>query len=726
MTHFLRRILGIYLRPYRKKSTLLFLCLLLTIAFDTIFPLGIKFLIDLAIIPRDARMLVLLVSGLVILYVTSSLGDLAADYLTASISTRVLNDLRLKMFSRLQDLPAGYFVRLKSGDLLNRFNNDMSTLEYALAYSVVPGIHYVLQLLINIVVLFLLNVPLALVTLILLPLTIILPKRFADRATLLMDQRKMDEADLTTSVQEQVQAQAVNRIFGLKDSALAAFTHQVNHYASTAIKASFTEWMVYRSTNMGQYLTQLLVIAIGAVLVFQGKLSVGSLVGYVSLLASVGGAISEVSTAYAGMIPAVVSLKRVEELLDEEVQTDEHPNVPLSPLSREIVFKQVTFSYAGPEGKPVLDKVSISIPSGRSVAFVGRSGSGKSTVLNLLMRFYDPDQGQILIDGQDIHAAGLASLRSQMGVVFQDTFLFNTSLRENIRMGKLDASDREVEEAARAAGIHDLILSLPAGYETLAGEQGKVLSGGQRQRIALARAILRKPAILLLDEATSALDPETEALIYVTLKTLASECACTIVSVTHRLAPVADMDMIVVMDQGRVAEQGTHSILIKQPGIYHALFTQQSGFKVSSDGQFADVTPSHLRLIPLFSKLDQADLEKMANQFVPRHFDSGETVFSEGDPGDKFYIVVRGKVSVTRAGPDQQPVQLNVLQDGDYFGEIALIEDVRRTATLRTLQPSLFLCLERKHFENMLASFPTIREAVERAAKSRRLPSEDG
>ncbi len=719
MMHFLRRIMGTYIRPYRRKSTLLFLCLLLTIAFDTIFPLGIKFLIDLAIIPKDARMLVLLISGLVILYVTSSLGDLAADYLTASVSTRVLNDLRLKMFSRLQDLPAGFYVHLKSGDVLNRFNNDMSTLEYALTYSVVPGIHYILQLLINIVVLFLLNVPLALVTLILLPLTVILPKRFADQATLLTGQRKIDELDLTTSVQEQVQAQAVNRIFGLKDSAMSAFTRQVNHYASTAIKASFTEWLVYRSTNMGQYLTQLLVIAIGAVLVFQGKLSVGSLVGYVSLLASVGGAISAVSTAYAGMIPAVVSLKRVEELLDEKVQTDEHPNMPLSPLSREICFKQVTFSYAGADGKPNLNEVSFSLPSGRSVAFVGRSGSGKSTVLNLLMRFYDPHQGQIMIDGQDIHAASLASLRSQMGVVFQDTFLFNTSLRENIRMGRLDASDGEVEKAAQAAGIHDLILSLPAGYETQAGEQGKVLSGGQCQRIALARAILRKPSILLLDEATSALDPETENLIYATLKKLA--CSCTILSVTHRLAPVADMDQIVVMDQGRVAEQGTHSELMKQCGLYHALFTRQNGFMVSSDGQSADVTPSHLSTIPLFNKLAQADLEKLANQFTPKRFETGETVFREGDPGDKFYIVVRGKVSVTRLSPDQQPIQLNVLQDGDYFGEIALIEDVRRTATLLTLQPSLFLCLERKHFANMLAGFPSIREAIEQAAKSRRL-----
>ena len=426
-----------------------------------------------------------------------------------------------------------------------------------------------------------------------------------------------------------------------------------------------------------------------------------------------------VSVAFAGLIPAVASLERVEGLLNEKIQVVDTPNVPLPRFSKQICFDQVTFSYTGLEGKPNLNQVNFSIPSGQSVAFIGRSGSGKSTMLNLLMRFYDPQDGRILMDGQDIQGASLASLRSQMGVVFQDTFLFNTSLRENIRMGKIGASDTEVEEAAKAAGIHDTIMSFPARYDTMAGEQGKGLSGGQRQRIALARAIIRRPAVLLLDEATSALDPETETLIYDTLKKLSR--TCTILSVTHRLAPVASMDKIIVMDQGKVAEVGTHEDLMNRQGLYYHLYTQQGGFKISSDGQYADVTPARLRSIPLFEKLDDTILEKFTTQFITERCDAGHTVIREDEIGDKFYIIVRGKVSVTISGPDQLPLQINVLQDGDYFGEIALLEESRRTATICTLLPSLFLTLERKHFSNMVTSFPDVRAAVEQAARNRRL-----
>jgi ATP-binding cassette, subfamily B, bacterial len=276
-----------------------------------------------------------------------------------------------------------------------------------------------------------------------------------------------------------------------------------------------------------------------------------------------------------------------------------------------------------------------------------------------------------------------------------------------------------VEEAARAVGIHATIMSLPARYDTLAGEQGKVLSGGQRQRIALARAVLRRPAILLLDEATSALDPENEALIYDTLKKLRR--TCTILSVTHRLAPVADMDQIVVMDQGQVAEMGAHSDLMDRRGLYYHLFTQQGGFTVSTDGQYAEVTPARLRSLPLFEQLDDAILEKFTAQFVTERCGAEHTVIQENEVGEKFYIIVRGKVSVTVSGPDQQPMQMNVLQDGDYFGEIALLEESRRTATVRTLLPCLFLTLDRKHFLNMVASFPQVRAAVEQVARQRRL-----
>jgi ATP-binding cassette subfamily B protein len=718
MSHFLKRILSVYLAPYWKQGLLLIGCFATLIAFDTIFPLGMKFLIDMAITPRNTRMLGLIIAGLATLYLVSSFGALAADYLDALVTARLTNALRLKMFDHLQNLPASFYSHMQSGDVMTRFSTDLNALEYALKCSIIPGIQYVLQVVVSIVVLFLLDVRLSVVTILLLPLSFILPKLLVDRATKLTMQRRTVEAGISSAVQESLQAHAVTRMFGLRAILTAGFTRQTNRLTGFTVRSDFTNWSSNRAAFAGQYLIQLLVIGIGATQIFNNHLSVGSLVGFVALLNSLAAVISLVSYAFAGLVPAVPSLGRIEELLNEKPQVNDNPTVTLPRFTGQVCFEQVSFSYAGPQGKPALEQVDFSIPYGTSAAFIGRSGSGKSTVLNLLMRSHDPNQGRILIDGHNIQQVSLASLRSQMGVVFQDTFLFNLSLRENIRMGRTDATDAEVEVAAQAAGVHETILGLPGGYDTPAGEQGKMLSGGQRQRIALARAILRRPALLLLDESTSGLDLETETHIYETLKKLRG--TCTILAVTHRLAPVADMDQIVVLDQGRVCEQGTHAGLMGRMGLYYGLFTRQSGFTISPDGLYAEVTPQRLKSIPLFEKLEQPALELLASQFVSERCDSGHTVMQAGDLGDKFYIIVRGKVAVTTLGQDKQPAFLNSWQDGDYFGEIALLEGGRRTATVTTTLPSLFLTLERKHFMNMLASHPAVRAAIEQEARSRR------
>jgi ATP-binding cassette, subfamily B, bacterial len=722
MGHFLKRIYFVYLAVYWKKGLLILGCFATMIAFDTIFPLGIKFLIDMAITPQNSRMLWLLIAGLTALYLVSSLGVLGSDSLSASVTAQLTCALRLKMFDHLQELPASYFSRTQSGDVQTRFSTDIDALENALTWSIIPAIEFVLELVISIVVLFLLDVRLSLITVVLMPLSFILPKLLVDRATQLTAQRRIEEGGLSSAVQESLQAQAVTRTFGLRSILTAGFARRLQHFTITSSRSAFTGWLSGRAADAGQYLIQLVVIAIGAILVFHHSLSVGSLVGFIGLLNSLSWTVSQGSTALAGLIPAVPSLERIESLLNESPQIRDTPNIPLPPFTGQIRFEQVSFSYAGLQARPNLEAVSFSIPYGSSVAFIGRSGSGKSTVLNLLMRFYDPDAGRILVDGQDIRQVSLASLRSQMGVVFQDTFLFNLNLRENIRMGKLDAGDAEVEAAARAAGVHEVILSLPDRYDTLAGEGGKLLSGGQRQRLALARAILRQPRILLLDESTSALDPETENLIYASLQKLRG--TCTILSVTHRLAPVADMDQIVVLDQGRVFEQGSHESLMGAGGLYHSLYARQSGFTVSPDGLSAEVTPQRLAGIPLFKNLDQASREDLAAQFVPERFEAGRTVVEQGQPGNKFYIIVRGKVAVTVTAPDGNTSAPRSWQDGDYFGEIALLEGGLRTATVRTLQPSLCLSLDRRHFQNMLASHPSVRIAIEEQARGRR--SADG
>jgi len=259
---------------------------------------------------------------------------------------------------------------------------------------------------------------------------------------------------------------------------------------------------------------------------------------------------------------------------------------------------------------------------------------------------------------------------------------------------------------------------LPQGYNTPVGEGGKRLSPGQRQRVALARALLHQPSLLLLDEITAALDLETEAAINQTLKKLARER--TVVTVTHRLSSVVEADQIVVVDNGQVIEQGTHWELLKNKKFYRRLWQLQSGFVISADGQYAEVRGARLRFIPLFAQLDELTLSAIADQFVSEYFDTEQVVFTQGSPGDKFYIIVRGKVAVSfTSEPDGQQVSLAQLEDGDYFGEIALIEGGTRRASVQTILPSLFLTLERERFEKLMNDLPSLQKIVQRKARER-------
>jgi ATP-binding cassette subfamily B protein len=316
----------------------------------------------------------------------------------------------------------------------------------------------------------------------------------------------------------------------------------------------------------------------------------------------------------------------------------------------------------------------------------------------------DPTTGTIEIDGHDLRAVTQASLRDRVAVVFQETALFSASLRENLRIGRPNATDAEIAEAAQAAEIHEFIVGLPEGYDTPAGERGVRLSAGQRQRIAIARAFLRDPAILLLDEPTAALDSSTESAIVASLRRFA--LGRTVVLSSHRLSAIAEADRIFVLEDGRLEEEGSHEYLLARRGAYHQLWQRQSGLTLE-DGPRARVDAERLRTIPVLADLDEPLLQRAAQLFVTDQVAEEREVIHEGDPGDTFYIVVRGALEVWRDGE-----RLRVLQDGDHFGEIALLRNVPRTATVRTIVPTVLLSLQRGQFLELIADAPELRERL--------------
>ena len=667
--------------------------------------------------PRDLRLLTVVLASLAGLFAAAALAGIGKDLLLARIVARVLNDVRLAMFEHLQRLSAAFYTRASTGDLVARFSSDLGTLETVLARSLPTLIYAGLQLVISTAVLLWLDARLALITLAFLPICVLGPRLLAGRATEASYQRRQQEAQALAAVQENIAAHAVVRAFALQSERRARFRAQLETLGNATARASYLGSLVGKTTDVGVNLVQLSVIAVGAWLVFNERLEVGGLFAFIGTFVNLGLAISNLSQTIPALVQAATGLRRIDELLDAPVAVTDAPNAVAAPrLTREIHLDHVGFSYSGEQRN--LDDVSIRIPAGHSVALVGGSGSGKSTILTLIARFYDPQEGAVTIDGCDVRGVTHASLLAQIGIVSQETVLFDTTVRENLRLARPGATDAAVEAAARAAEIHDFILTLPQGYDTVVGERGGRLSGGQRQRLALARAILREPAILILDEATSALDPATEAGIQRTLERLARDR--TVISVTHRLSTAVSADTILVLDRGRVVERGTHADLLALAGVYHRLWQHQSGFVFSEDGQRAEVEARRLADVPVFSALDEVHLAAIADRFDTERYGRDKRVIEEGDPGDKLYIIARGSAEVRKREADGEERTIAVLEDGDVFGEIALLDDVPRNASIVTRTPCLMLTLGRQQFDHLVATVPGLRVAFEQVAAARR------
>jgi ATP-binding cassette subfamily B protein len=695
----LLRILFGYVKPYTPRAVVLVVTLLVEGTFNILLALSLKFIIDFAITPQDANALALILGGLVVGFLLTATAQVVRDYLYAWLGARILNDVRKEMFRHLQQLSLGFYARSRMGDLLSRFSSDLAAIENAVVLGVPGALLSVINIIFSTCVLFALDWRLALVAMLGLPLCVVGPKILGTRALKVGHTLRGEQATLSSTIQENLGAQQIVKAFSLKDSVLANFEGQADKTASLATRFNFLSYITERSPNIGMLLFNVLLISGGSYLAYKGLLSIGSLVSFNALFITVSSSVMGLTSVTPTLLQATSGMERVRELLDERPAIVEPKDARRLPqLSTGIEFEDVTFGYTAEQQNLV--GVSMKLPKGARVAFVGHSGCGKSTNLNLIMRFYDPQAGRVLFDGIDLREAALDSLYEQVGIVFQESFLFNTSVRENIRLGKSGATDEEIEAAARAAELDELIRKMPTGYDTIVGERGGRLSGGQRQRIAIARALIRNPTLIILDEATSALDPATEAAINETLDRVSA--GRTVVAVTHRLKSVVDYDHIFVFKEGRVIERGTHESLLRLGESYAGMWRRQNGMSVSADGELRVTDVNVLREVPLFKDLDESYLKDISEMFVVARVPANRTIIEEGAEGYRFYIIIRGKVAVSVTDEDENILHVATLEDGDYFGEIALIADVPTTATVVTLTQCIFLILQREQLHKLM------------------------
>jgi subfamily B ATP-binding cassette protein MsbA len=506
-------------------------------------------------------------------------------YVVNVLGQNILRDMRIMYIDKMNSLGAAYYSQIRTGDLMARFTSDMARLADPLARTVVYSAYYLILIVVTIFGLIGLSWQLMLVlVVVVLPTYAVIWRVLGPMIQRVNRGRQERLAQVNSHLEEMVIAHAVIQIFNLQDFLRRRTNPEIHEFRRVEIRSDFLTAVFREAADVADLVSGRLVLLVGSVLVLAtldqnvsaviGSITVGTMVGFITLMSRFVNPIHNMSILFSLNAIAAAALRRVEEVLDQPSEDLGLPagGIAETPALREgITYEGVHFAYGL---RPTLRDVSLTIPAGTSAAFVGPTGAGKTTLVSMLPRFYDPEAGAVKLDGRDVREYALPALRSAMALVSQETALFNGTVRDNIGMGKLGATDAEIVDAAKAACIHDFVMSLPAGYDTIIGERGSRLSGGQRQRLAIARALLRDAPVLILDEATSALDAETEHMI---LEELAAVTAGkTVISITHRLALAMRSDVIYVLDEGRIVESGTHDSLLENHGLYRKLFEDQN------------------------------------------------------------------------------------------------------------------------------------------------------
>ncbi|MBQ1915758.1 MAG: lipid A export permease/ATP-binding protein MsbA [Selenomonadaceae bacterium] len=563
-----KRLLA-YMRPYLHRLLLAIVFIVLAASANLYLPWIIKDMIDDVLAAKDMMMLNVISVSIVVVFLFRGIFYYGQSYLVSYIGQRVVIDVREVLFRKFQRMPISYFDRHQTGETMSYLTNDVNAMQSALVDSLIELVTEGAILIGSLVMMVYLDWKLSLLTLVVIPLVGQAMKIFGRKIKVTGTVIQERLADITSLLQESISSIRIVKSFVREDYEIERFCKQNDLNFQAAMKNVQLTSLLTPTVEFLAAVAVTFIVWFGGYEVVNGEITAGALVAFLTYAVNLANPVKRLSRVYGNIQKAMAAVDRVFTVIDLEETVSNKPGAVALPVTQgHVTVEDITFSYK--DGVPALQDVSLEAKPGQMIAFVGPSGAGKSTIANLIPRFYDVTEGEILIDGHDIRDVTVESLRQQIGIVPQETMLFSNTVRENIRYGRLDATDEEVVAAAKAANADVFIRELPKGYDTQIGERGLNLSGGQRQRISIARAILKNPRILILDEATSALDTESEKIVQAALDKLM--LGRTSFVIAHRLSTIFEADQIYVIDGGRIREHGTHEELLAKGGLYSNLY----------------------------------------------------------------------------------------------------------------------------------------------------------